>query len=570
MASHMNAQRLATQRNALAEMLIDYTLQLFSDKLYDNGMITEKSETETQKDFVRDDCSDCYDHYLQLHLSSKLDDKCRTIEIWGQTTCYKGNPSGKPESNKTYEIRETLSEALTLRKWLNSEEKLFRTIHFTLGPSDYTYGWFKTAKENAFDLSLYPKFDSDKDIFETILDLAEGMVYQYEFTEKLDAIMEDPDHALSKFINNTANDLYNYFISGYAACKMADLQSELLQDIYDNSATLYTTCINESHNAGMNIKGKAVSLLQGATINDPVLMATLQRLLTNNPFLDEALVALKDWDSWSKSTFDIPSKANDIASYMQDLWSNDSSKKFVIRRLLIRAYTSEGINYIQDIDVDGIDEHNLYSGTPSVEQVKEICKHLVPLYADNGITTSSQLYDILISTSSRTLVNSSLKFEGINGTNLKPSFYYLEEYLKPDYELVTFSEAGLPAPIAYYIAFATNLNIQQYENLKVIRKADTKENIAIIKGKFFRKQEFPRRAKEESYVGITATYDLENDAFKSSYPGKPLIMFIDMQDNWTPPSYALRRLISYGWHPFFQLNRLKAYLDVLSKGESDE
>lgn len=570
MASHMNAQRLATQRNALAEMLIDYTLQLFSDKLYDNGLITEKSEPETQKDFVRDDCNDYYDHFLQLHLSSKLDSKCRTMEIWGQTTCYKGNPSGKPESNKTYEIRETLSEALTLRKWLNSEGKFFRTIHFTLGPSDYTYGWFKTAKENAFDLSLYPKFDSDKDIFETILELADGMVYQYEFSEKLDAIMEDSSNALSIFINNTVNDLYNYFISGYEACKMANLQSELLQEIYDNSAALYTTCINESHNTGMNIKGKAVSLLQGATINDPVLMATLQRLLTNNPFLDEALVALKDWDSWSRSAFDIPSKKNDFATYMQDLWSNESSKKYVIRRLLIRAYTSEGINYIQDIDVDGIDEHNLYSGSPSNEQVKEICNHLIPLYAANGITSSSQLYDILTSTSSRTLVNSSLKFEGINGTNLKPSFYYLEEYLKPDYELVSFSEAGLPAPIAYYIAFATNLNIQQYDNLKVIRRADTKENIAVIKGKFFRKQEFPRRAKEESYVGITATYDLEDDAFKSSYPGKPLIMFIDMQDNWIPPAYALRRLISYGWHPFFQLNRLKAYLDALSKGESDE
>ena len=47
-------------------------------------------------------------------------------------------------------------------------------------------------------------------------------------------------------------------------------------------------------------------------------------------------------------------------------------------------------------------------------------------------------------------------------------------------------------------------------------------------------------------------------------------MFIDMHDNWTPPAYALRRLISYGWHPFFQLSRLKAYLDALSKGGTNE
>ena len=570
MGSIMNAQSLATRRNALAEMLIDYTLQLFSNKLYDNGLITKISETETQKDFVRDDCSDGYDHYLQLHLSSKLDMKCRTMELWGQTTCYKGNPSGKPESNKTYEIRETLSEALTLRKWLNAEGKFFRTIHFTLGPSDYTYGWFKIAKENAFDLSLYPKFDSGKDIFETLLDLSIGMVFQYEFNEKLDIIMEDSTHALSKFINNIVNDLYNYFVAGYEVSKTANLQSELLQKIYDNSTTLYTTCVNESHNAGMNIKGKAYSLIKGAGINDSFHKTTFYRLMKSNPFLNEATIALKDWDTWSKSAFDVPSKSDSISTYMQDLWSNNTSQKYVIRRLLSRAYTSEGIDYIQDIDVDGVDEHNMYSGSPSTEQIKKICSHLIPLYAANGITTSSQLFDILTSNNSRTIVRNSQTFEGINGTNLKPSFYYLEEYLKPDYELVSFADAKLPAPIAYYIAFAPDLNIKPYSNLKVIRRRDTKENIAIIKGKFFRKQEFPRRAKEESYVGITAMYDYTNGAFKASYPGKPLIMFIDMQENWTPPSYALRRLISYGWHPFFQLNRLKTYLDKLSKGASDE
>ena len=570
MPSYMNAQKLATQRNALAEMLIDYTLQLFADKLFNDGYTTEKAETETQKDFVRDDCSDCYDHYIRLHLSSKIDSKCRYLELWGQTTCYKGNPSGKPESNKTYEIRETLSEALTLRKWLNSEGILFRTVHFTLGPSEYTYGWFQSAKANAFDLSLYPKFNSKKDLFDTILELADSMVYQYEFTEKVDALMKDPANALTVFINNTVAELYEYIKSGFKPCKMADLQATLLQDIYDNSISLYTACVNDSKNAGMNIKGKAVSLLQGASINDPVLIATLQKMLTNNPFLDEALIALKDWDSWSKAAFDIPSKTGDIYQYICDLWRNGSSKKYVIRRLLIRAYTSEGINYIQDIDVDGIDEHNLYSGTPSPKQLYGICTHLKRLYVQNGINTGSQLHIILISQESKTIVNASLKFEGINGTNLKPSFYYLEEYLKPDYELVSFSEAGLPAPIAYYVAFATNMNIQQYDNLKVIRKTDTHENIAIIKGKFFRKQEFPRRAKEESYVGITASYKLDNNVFKLSYPGKPLIMFIDMQDKWTPPAHALRRLISYGWHPFFQLNRLKVYLDALSKGGNNE
>ena len=76
--------------------------------------------------------------------------------------------------------------------------------------------------------------------------------------------------------------------------------------------------------------------------------------------------------------------------------------------------------------------------------------------------------------------------------------------------------------------------------------------------------EFPRRVKEESYVGLTAKYDLIDNTFVEKYPNLPFIMFIDMAQNYTPPAFAMRRLINYGWIPFFQLDKLMAYLNKLN------
>lgn len=74
----------------------------------------------------------------------------------------------------------------------------------------------------------------------------------------------------------------------------------------------------------------------------------------------------------------------------------------------------------------------------------------------------------------------------INGTSLKPSFFYLEEYLLPTYKLPSFEEAGLPSPTAYYANFADNLIVKGYDNLKVIYNTEIKSNVSIVNGKFFR------------------------------------------------------------------------------------
>lgn len=563
MASHMSVQKIATKRNSLAEMLIDFILQKFAEDFYSDGYITESVTPDQQKSFSRSDCSEVYDHYLELPLSKKLDSQERTLTIWAQTTCYKGNATGKPESNKTYEIRETLVEALTLRKWLRQENAFFRTIHFTLGPSNYTYGWFKYAKENAFDLSLYPDFPSEEDIFDAISELGKDVIYQFDFYEKLEAIMDSPKHPLCQYIRNAVLSLKQYFISGFQTSEMANKQADLLNTIQGSSQTLMDECVKKSNNAGMNIKGNAVKLLDGEDIQDPILGRTLKRLIQTNPFLPIALDALSEWNTWATRTFKRTSSTS-LKDYIYELWSDTSDRKYIIHRLLMRIYTDESINYIQDLNIEGLDEHNLYNGDHTPVQISKLCAYLINKYNENGITSASVLYQQLISTKAKNIVNSSLKFERINGTSLKPSFFYLEEFISPKYELVTFETANLPAPTAYYSKFSSDLNVRAYDNLKVIRDSQSKRNLAIVKGKFFRQPEFPRRVKEESYVGITAKYDIVGEKFVEKYPGLPFIMFIDMVDNYTPPAFAIRRLVNFGWEPYFQLDQLCLYLDLLN------
>lgn len=564
MPSHMSVQRIATFRNSLAELLIDYILQRFSEELYHRGYIKEEAIPEQQKIFIRNDCSEIYDHYIELHFSNKVDPQERTFEIWAQTTCYKGNTTGKPEANKTYEIRETLVEALTLRKWLVEEGKNFRTIHFTLGPSNYTYGWFMPAKENTFDLSLYPQFAQDEDIFDAIMDLGKDIVFQFDFYEKLDCIMEENSHPLCAFISDTVNALVEYFINGFPESQTANMQAVLLKEIQYSSNELMDCCIKLSENAGMDIKGNSVKMLNGENIVDPILGKTLKRLVKTNPFLTVAMDALNNWNTWSKKIFTRTTLKNGLYDYLYDLWSDSSDNRYVIHRLLMRIYTENDINYIQDLAIKGMDEHNLYNGNHTSNQIAQIVTYLCEKYILHEINTSMELYGRLTSNQAKRLVNSALRFEQINGTNLKPSFYYLEEYIAPKYELVSFKEASLAAPISYCSKFAENLSLKAYDNLKVVRDTNTKKNIAIIKGKFFRQPEFPRRVKEESYVAITAKYDLIKNAFIEKYPKMPFIMFIDMAQNYTPPAFAIRRLINYGWHPFFQLDRLMTYLNNLN------
>lgn len=137
MSSQRSVQAYATTRNRNVEVLIDFILQTFVLRLHRAGALEAAAEPVLQKRFQRDDCSDIFDHYVDLAMSAPAGDHAGRLQLWGQTTSYKGHTGGTRESNKTYEIRETLVEALGLRRWLQEERAQFRTIHFTVGPADY-------------------------------------------------------------------------------------------------------------------------------------------------------------------------------------------------------------------------------------------------------------------------------------------------------------------------------------------------------------------------------------------------------------------------------------------------
>ena len=118
----------------------------------------------------------------------------------------------------------------------------------------------------------------------------------------------------------------------------------------------------------------------------------------------------------------------------------------------------------------------------------------------------------------------------------------------------------------YYTSFSDNI-VREYSNMKVVVRRGNRPSetgpVAIIKAKYFRRQEFPRRVKEEGYVGLTSKYVYDNNTFIERIPGIPFVMFVDMDADWTPPDYAVRALANMGWDPFFSINDLVRYLNTL-------
>lgn len=555
----MTAQKTAIKRNALAEILIDFCLQKFSEKLYEDKIACTMPVVERQKTFTRNDCSEVYDHYISF--SCRIKDQVLPFEIWGQTTCYKGNDTGAPESNKTYEIRETITEALSLRKWLIKENKNFRTIHITLGPSNYTYGWFKTAKASAFDCSLYPAIEG-LDIFEKLSIIGADKEFEFEIYEDLENAFQNQT-LLGLFVKQLVSELIDWFNSECSCSLLANKQVELLmQHEQVSDATKY---VDSSKNSGADIKGKVAEFLEGGDDIDPFLVNTLKRVNVSNPFLPVAAEAIANWDKWVEDNIAC-STVTQLAPYLSYLWGKQDKSRLIIRRLLMRLYTTASINYVQDVNIPGITEHNLYNGLHKSEQIEQMVAYLLPRYEENGVKTSIQLFNLFKSDRARYLINAARKFEKINGTSIKPSFIYIEEALLKDFLLVPFSKTDLPAPIAYYFSFA-NDTVKPYDNLKVVISKKTNKPIAIIKAKFFRKPEFPRRVKEEAYLGLTLmyNYDLENDRFYKKYGNLPLLMFVDMQKNYTPPEFSIRRLLNYGWLPFFNISDLHLFLTGLEQ-----
>lgn len=537
---------------------MDFVLRKSIEQLAAEGVIERAVLPQRHAEFKAIDASDVFDHCFKIRFSNSKNE----VEVWGQTTCYKGNELGVPEANKTYEIRETLIEALTLRRHLIQKGGEFRVVHFTFGPSAYTYGWFEGAKANAFDWSVYSSdIVPDYDIFPDLITLLTGSNSEADAYERLEKCLTGPVSQLKEFVEKFIGHVAEWLSKIPEKNTFADKQAGLLNGEYFAIKSQLPAILQASKNGGESIKGKVLEVIASGTSSDSHVAATLERIYQGNGFISKALEALKNWGKWEKDVLAQVDDALPLNDAINLLWNIGEGDFYITRRLLVRLFSAEGVHYPADLNIRGVTEHTLYTVKYPEEQNAQIIRYLSDKYTAAGIKSTTELKKLLLAPRVKQIVVDALKHDTSNGTNLKPSFYYLEEALKDDFDFVSFEEANLPLPVGYQINFAGGATVQPYGNLKVVvdKKGLPK---AIIKAKYFRKQEFPRRVKEEAYVGLTTKYELNAKEFSTRYK-LPFIMFVDMDTNLVPPEFAVVRLTTTGWLPFFKVEEIRKFLKSL-------
>lgn len=553
MASHMGVQTLATIRNSNVELFIHFILLKFANKLKSKGDIISY-KVEQQVKFYSDIANDIWDHKVSL-----LTNDNKAIEFWGQTTCYKGNARGVPEPNKTYEVRETLVEGLCIRQYFDERPLVdSRTIHFTVGDPRYTYKWFLDLKKSIFDKSIYigePNYDIFQDIH---------VLFDNEFTEegklKVFENMITQNNILSHYINKTIDHLINWYQNDkYQESYLAKLQWGLIKKRINSRTSNYI-----SPPQGMNIKGKVNALVTSIDGNttDSLIRETAIILLSKNPFLKTSLQIVSEWDYYTESLFSLAHQFSSLYEFIIELWSSKLPERLVIRRILLRLRSDDFISYIQDTDIVGITEHNIYNGDHTHDQTNQICSNILISLSEMMISSPLELAT-LISKKGKSIVNAARWFEAKNGTELKPSFDYILLYLiNNGYTVHTPASCGINT--TGYHAQLTNETVRPYTNLKIIKDKNGKI-VCLLKAKFFREQEFARRCKEEAFVGLTITNRLNGNDFVNRLTF-PLIMFIDMPSECTPTEYSLNRLIDFGWEIAFSPDELLQKISSSSIG----
>ncbi len=550
MPSHMGVQTFATARNSQVEYLVHFILEEFFTSLEVQGQVKDVA-VETQRRYSSEIASDIWDHYVTAKQADGF-----PIEVWCQTTCYKGNGTGKPEPNKTYEVRETLVEGLSIREHFQSDSSRdSRSIHFTVGDSRYTYQWFMGLKSAIFDKSIYIG-ESDYDIFDDIRAVLESTLTEEDRTLVFRRIAQE-DCLLGRKIKGTMETLTIWWVDeGHPESKLANSQWELIYSHYCSNSTSWPD-LNLIR--GQDIKGRTNNAVFGdeGTDSDPLIPLTAAKLLHRNPFLASAMLALGSWKDYVDAIANKIGTTSSLYECLVSLWNSSLPERLVIRRLLVRIHSEEYVAYIQDRDIQGITEHNLYNGEHSSFQVSEVCGQIEENLVNVGIDTPQKLIFALNERGKR-ILNSARWFEAKNGTQLKPSF---------DYAQLAVEKAGYmvkrPSEVQFrtigYHSEITNETVRPYTNLKAIL-SPTGKPICLLKAKFFREQEFPRRCKEEAFVGLTLKYKLSNGQFAKRFD-VPIVMLVDMASNFSPPTYAVKRLISFGWHVVFSTEELLSFLD---------
>jgi len=342
--------------------------------------------------------------------------------------------------------------------------------------------------------------------------------------------------------------------------RLADLQWQIVNQEYKNHAGKWP---DFSKLKGSDIKGRTNRFLFDADAVEPdtLIPRAAAKILERKPFLSTALKAIADWPAFEASIQKIYETSDGVEDFTRKLWNAAAPLHLLTRRILLRIHTGDTIAYVQDRDIQGITEHNLYAGNHSEKQVQLICAKIVSDVAAGGITSAKILRDNIFSQGKK-IINQARWFEAKNGTELKPSFEYAEMALQAaGFDVLSLSAAKFKAN-GYHGEIASE-NVRPYTNLKAVFNKNGKM-LAVLKAKFFRIQEFPRRCKEEAFVGLTLKYKYNNGRFMLRN-NIPVVMFVDMAEDCKPPEYAVKRLISFGWDVVFSTKELIALMHTIDQ-----
>ncbi|HCM0880727.1 TPA: hypothetical protein N2826_005031 [Vibrio parahaemolyticus] len=551
MASHMASQVGATKRNTQAELFVDYLLREYFGHVHERGLIRDLTIT-MQAPYKNDIASDIWDHKVCFHHVG-LD---KEVEIWCQTTCYKGHGDvKKKEPNKSYEVKETLVEAISLRKLMKQGNKLVRSVHFTVGDVNYTYAWFKSLKEKSFDLSLY--LDTENENIFSLLNSAIGSnKIEFKVKKALKNLIHD-NSEVSNLIQYSTEFLEHWFVDlGLKPQPSADEQWDLVEKNLKNDNI--PKFIENSKNSGFNVKKQASTAIHNGYTDNHILEKTVENLLADKPALKRLVRVKNDWSNYCDNIQTLAATIPDVEQFVSTLWSNKELKE-VNRRLLLRSHTKENIDYIQDLDVEGVTEHNLYTGAHKPHQIDHIVSIVVKNFASEGASTSDDIASLLTNSHSKNLVRQCLWFEARNGTSFIPSFKYITLKLQERGYNVKKPKSLTPKLIGYH-ADLTDETVKPYQNFMGIY--DNSNNLlGLLKGKFFSVKEFPRRCKEEAFTGITIQNEFVDGRFAKRHE-IPIIMFIDMEEDFEPPEFSLKRLAGFGWTIAFNEDEI---IEAISK-----
>lgn len=541
----MGTQRTATRRNQQAEEVSNFVLDAVLRDLETDGLIQKNWTLEQQVLFASDITRDKWDHRAQIQKSLKTP----TLEIWAQTTCYKGHDTGITESNKTYEVRETLTEALCLRA-RHAESSHVRLVHITYGNPDYVYSWFRPLKNSVFDLSVYMHSDS-ADVFDLIEDAIGTCKTEVEITISLQSQLEDKTE-LGILLKNASDSLKNWLAeSDVKVSASSVLQSSLLSR---NLEQIEDVDLLVSNALGANIKKSIVDCILSDSFDtfDTAVKNAAVGIMGKKPFLKTVKEQILDWDKFVLELSQSVDNSSPLTVNLKSLWQQaNQALRESSRRILMKLNSDDDVDYVQDVGVQGVSEHNLYGGTHSDRQADEIVEIIATRLKAAKISGKNLLE--VIASRGKGILRSQLYFEARNGTASTSSFDFIVKHLESKNFRVTAPKNSEISLVGYHSEI-TKETVRPYTNFKVV-KNEAGETLCLLKAKFFSAAEFDRRCKEEGFVALSLQNHWNGKAFEKRFD-IPIIMCVDMPEGLTPPTFSVRKLLAMGWEVAFGVESL--------------